>query len=115
MTVLTETPHELVAVHLLVTIVIHATEDNSETTDTVGATRLHCVQNLLKNLIGRFALDSKHWVDVGVVATATNSEPSGKLLVVELIVAILVILGEYGSLFVFGEGAADALKSSGEL
>ena len=37
-TVFAETPHELVAVHLAVTIVVHSAEDNAEATDSMTST-----------------------------------------------------------------------------
>ena len=113
--VLAEAPHELIAVHLFVTVVVHAAEDNSQTTDSVCATGFHSVQDLLKNLIRRFTLDSEDRVDVRVVATALDSEPSSKFLIVQLVVAIFVILIEHCPLFKLREGAANALQSSGEL
>lgn len=113
--VLAKSPHELVAIHLLVAIVVHAAENDSETTDTVSATGFHSVQNLLKDLIGGFTLDSENWVDVGVVAATTDGEPCGELLVVQLVVAVLVVLVEDGSLLELREGATDALESPGEL
>jgi len=112
--VLTETPHELIAVHLAVTVVVHAAENNSEATDAVSTTRLQGIQNLLKNLIGRLSGDTEDGIDVGVVAAATDGEPGGELLVVELVVAVLIVLGEKSALLEFGEGTSHGLKSTSE-
>ena len=113
--VLAKTPHELVAVHLFVSIVVHAAEYDSQATDSVRATGLHRVEDLLKDLVRRLTLNSKDGVDVRVVARALDSEPSGELLVVQLVVAVLIVLVKDCSLLKLGEGAANALESPGEL
>jgi len=113
-TVLTETPHELIAVHLAITVVVHAAENYSEATDAVGTTSLKSIQNLLKNLIRRLSGDTENGIDVGVVAAATDGEPGGELLVVKLVVAVLIVLGEKSALLELGESTAHGLKSTGE-
>ena len=113
--VLAQTPHELVSVHLLVTVVVHAAEDDSEAADTVSTTGLQGVEDLLENLIGRLSLDTEDRVDVGVVAAALDSEPSGELLIVELVVAVLVVLGKESTLLELGEATAHGLEGASEL
>ena len=92
MAVLTETPHEFMAVHLAVTVVIHATEYKSKSTNSVGSSGLESVTDLLEDLIGWFTSESEGWVHVRVVSTSFYREEGCKLFVVELVVFVFVVL-----------------------
>lgn len=46
-TVFAETPHEFVAVHLAVTIVVHSAEDDAEAADTMTSTLFQYSEDLL--------------------------------------------------------------------
>ena len=115
MTILTETPHELIAVHLAIAIVVHATENETQSTDSICSTSLECVLDFFKHLVGGFALHAEDGVHVGVVSGATDSEPGRKLLVVELIVSVFIVLCEESALLVVWECAAHRLESLSEL
>jgi len=113
--VLLETPHELMSVHSLVTVVVHAAEHNSETADAVSTSALESIEDLLEDLVRGLSSDSEAGVDVGVVARSLNGEPVGEFFVVELAVVILVVLAEDGLELVVLEEAADSLESFLEL
>merc|ERR1719223_2534198 len=109
--ILSQTPHELVSVHLFVTIIIHAAEDNSKSADSVGAPSLELAQDLVENLIGWLTLHSKDWVHIWVVSAATDCESIGELLVVELVVSVLVKFVEDGAHLEVLEQASNGLES----
>ena len=92
MAVLTKTPHEFMAVHLAVTVVIHATEYKSKSSNSVGTSCFESVTDLLEDLIGWFTSESEGWVYVRVVSTSFDREEGCKLFVVELVVFVCIVL-----------------------
>ena len=92
MAVLTETPHEFMAVHLAVTVVIHATEYESKSTNSMSTSCLESIADLLEHLIGWLACESKGWVHVWIVSTSFDCKPGSELFVVKLVVFVFVVL-----------------------
>jgi hypothetical protein len=114
-TVLLEAPLELMAVHLAVTVVVHASEDNSESSDAVHAAALQSREHFCQNLVGWLTLDSKRWIHIWIVAGAHQSEEAGKLFVVKFAVSRFVVLSEEGLKFFVLQGTSHGLKSLFEL
>ena len=115
MTVFAETPHELVAVHLAVTIVVHSAEDDAEAADAVTSTLFQYSEDLLQDLIGRLTGRSEDRVDIRVVTATTDGEPGRELLKVKFVIAITVIFVKESAHFKFGKSTAHGLESPGEL
>ena len=80
---LLEAPLELIAVQAFVAVAIHSAEDDSQATDSVGASCTQLFANFIEDGIWRFSRHSKDGVYVGVVARALNSEGISELLVAQ--------------------------------
>jgi len=112
--VLAETPHEFITVKFLVTVIVHAFENGSESTDTVRATGVQSVSNFLENLVWGFARSAERGVNVRVVTTSADGEHGAKLLVVESAIAVLIELAEASVHLVGSESASESFKSFSE-
>ena len=113
--VLFETPLELWTVHLTVAVVVHASENDSESSNAMHSTTFKCRKHLDKHLVGRLALHSERWINIRVVASAHESEETSKLLIVKLSVTRLVVLSEERFKFLVLQSTAHSLKSFLEL
>ena len=94
MSVLLETPSELLTVEFAVATVVHAAEHSAEATDAVGTSLLEDDEYLVEHLEGRFSGDAEDGVHVGAVAGAASGEGRRELLVVELPIVVQVVLAE---------------------
>lgn len=110
MAVFTETPHEFVAVKLLVAVVVHAFEDVAEATDSVCTTCLKGITDLGKDLERRLALNAKGRVNIGIVTTAAHSKHKGEFFIIETAVAVFVVLAEDSMELEVLEGASESLE-----
>jgi len=88
--VFTEAPHEFVTVEFLVTVIVHASEDEAETADTVSTSGVEGVSDLGEHLVWGLTAGSEGGVNVGVVAGSTDGEHGGKFFIVESAVAVLI-------------------------
>lgn len=112
--VFAETPHEFVAVEFLITVIVHASENVSESTDTVRATGGQGVSNFLENLVWGLARNAERGVNVRVVTTSADGEHGSEFLVVESAIAVLIELAEAGVRLVGSESASESFESFSE-
>lgn len=78
----------------MISVVVHPTEHNSKSTNSMHASDFQNIKNFLKYLVGRFSFDSEARVNVGVVTRAFQSKECRKLFVVKLAVSALIVLLE---------------------
>merc|ERR1712032_857589 len=115
MAVLAKSPHEFGTVHLAVTVIVHAAEDEAKSTDSMGSSGLESFTDLLEDLVGWLTRKSEGWVHVGVVSTSLDCHKGCKLFVVKLVVAILVVLVKDSAELEFLIAAADSFHGLCEL
>ena len=94
MTVLLKAPHELSSVHLSISTVIHSSENEGKSSDSMSTSSLHDLLDLVKNLIGRFSGQSEDWVDIWVITASLSGEPVGELFVIKFTIRVSIILVE---------------------
>ena len=66
--VLLQTPHEFIAIQTARAVIVHTTEHDAQSSDSVCSSLLQSLLDLLQNLVGWFSGKSKDGVDVRVVS-----------------------------------------------
>jgi hypothetical protein len=74
MAVLLESPLEFVAVKLSIAAVVHASEYNAKSTDTMDTAGLQDDEDLINNLTWCLSGYTKYRIDIGIVSTALSGD-----------------------------------------
>jgi hypothetical protein len=98
------------AVKFAITTVIHASEDNTKTTDSMNTSLLKDNKDLVKNLARGFSGNTKDWVDIWVVATATSRNTRSKFDIINLSVTISIKFAEQCLDLSISENASKSLE-----
>jgi hypothetical protein len=85
-----EAPPELGTVKLLVAVIVHASEDEGESTDTVSTSGVEGGSDLLEDLVWWLTLGTEGGVNVRVVTGSTDGEHAAEFFVVESSVRVLI-------------------------
>lgn len=109
--VFTEAPHEFIAVEFFVTVVIHASEDVSESTDSMGTSSFQSVSNFGEDLVWGLSAGTERGVNVRVVTGSTDGEHVSEFFIIKSAIAVFVKLTEDSVQFVGRKGASEGLKS----
>jgi len=103
--VLFDTPLELLAVKCLIAVsVIFSKHLLQSVNATISQQN---VSDFLQNLVWLFAVQSKDWADVGVIAATSKSDPASELFKIDLSVAVCVKPIEQCNHLLFRENATN--------